>query len=1268
MGSSLLLKGGANTPKSVVETFSISHSFSVGDVVRFDTAAGQWVKSQANTAENSEVVGVVSASSAGQFDVTYAGYITIPTITNNYPVLFLDSAVAGGLTASPPSAIGTVVKPVLTKSTSGSGYVVTNYLGTQIGGSSTVSIDEIQPVGTVVPFAGSVVPDSWLACDGNSYAVGTYPQLYAKLQNSSGDRAPAYGYVAEFGVNTTTYATWWSNVSAGDTILYSPTQTDLIAATVTTYSLIGRVLAKSASSLTVQVYAKYVSDTGVKNSRFEYPNVIPSTVGWFAAFAPTAGKTIYEDLNSTSRRANGAGQPSAAVSTVSVTHFNTPDLRGRFAIGTNTANIPEADANDGNNYSAIAGLYPLGSQGGQEATPAGTGVQLKADSPNAFVTPGTNGLVVNMPPYTAVRYIIKATPYTRAAIIDGLDLPYPNLLVSDLRDGTLRPGGSGEDLLFKTNTGSSGVERMRLSNDGRLGIGMSPALSGQMLSASKDGNENTRISVYNANTGNAAIASLHLNNNVANGYVALYGSNASSHANMTSLENSSSGGGLLLYSASPNGLIQFKVGSGVERMRLSKEGYLGIGSGGVSPLAALDVNGNGNQIWIRPGPGGAIVGATAGLKLEYSTTLQGVIQAYDYTSTGTANRLALNPNGGGVGVGLTAPTDNFSLHVKQASNGAIAFGSQTVYGVLGIDGSSNMVLNAWSGHVFQMGGNEKVRFASDGKVGIGTTAPQNLFVISAGGTSGIECTPGLEANLSTIQAIHRGTSSYDTLDFRGSGFKFRIGITEKIGINSTGDVSIVSTTASGSSKTTGALTVAGGLGVAGAIYAGGLQANTVTASDATASNSTTTGSLIVNGGAGIAGTVNAAGVSAGTGTFTSLTATNFSLTNALSVTSLSSGDITTSGNVTISTATDATSSTSAPLKVSGGVGIAKKLFVGSTDASTSISSGALVVSGGAGIGGAVYAVGVTSSGAIRVTDTTASTASNTGALTVAGGAGISGAVYAAGVTSSGAIRITATTASTASNTGALTVAGGAGVAGALYVGGGITAARLDVSGGIKLTSGGFNTSTFVNITDTAPSTSTVTGALIVAGGAGISGAVYAVGVTSSGAIRVTDTTASTASNTGALTVGGGVGVAGALYVAARATANTITTANGISFGAGSASMPVPAGNAPMFAVRAWACLQWSGTAFTNSASGNIQNFTVDASARLVTLNYATNMPSSNYAAYASGSRLTNGDFVRTQITQSALGSLQVRIEGADGSQILDNTGTRLTDLFVIVVA
>ena len=1227
MGSSLFLKGGANTPKSVVETFSISHSFSVGDVVRFDTAAGQWVKSQANTAENSEVVGVVSASSAGQFDVTYAGYISIPTITNNYPVLFLDSAVAGGLTASPPSAIGTVVKPVLTKSTSGSGYVVTNYLGTQIGGSSTVSIDEIQPVGTIMPFAGSVIPDSWIECNGNSYAVGTYPQLYAKLQNSSGDRVPAYGYVATlFGTNVS------SALAAGDYIQYKAAADAFtgtgspFAGAATNASLLALVLSVTSTSAVVQVIPAYSSTT--KN--FTISNTVFASGGFVGSETGTGNYRAY----STSSAFKAV---SLTITSAAITHFNTPDLRGRFALGVNAPNgIGELETDSF--ISAISGIYSLGSEGGQEfvAAPGFKAALNSGGSVNA-VANFTNDTIANMPPYTVVRYIIKATPYTRAAIIDGLDLPYPNLLVSDLRDGTLRPGGSGEDLLFKTNTGSSGVERMRLSNDGRLGIGMSPAISGQMLSASKDGNENTRISVYNANNGNAAIASLHLNNNVTNGYVALYGNGASSHANMTSLENGSNGGGLLLYSGSPNGPIQFKVGSGVERMRLSKEGYLGIGSGGVSPLAALDVNGNGNQIWIRPGPGGAIAGATAGLKLEYTPWNEGLLQSIDYTGTSTVKKLALNPLGGGVGVGLTAPTDNFSLHVKQASTGAIAFGSQTVYGVLGIDGSSNMVLNAWSGHVFQMGGSEKVRFASDGKVGIGTNSPQQLFVVSAGGTSGIECVPGFQANLSIIQAYNRGTATYDTLDLRGSDFKFRIGTTEKIGINSTGDVNILSTTNS-TTKTTGALKVAGGLGVSGAIYAGGLEANTVTASDATASNSTTTGSLIVKGGAGIAGTVNAAGVSAGTGTFNSLTATNFSLTNALAVTSLSSGNITSSGTIEFQNLTDATSSSSAAVKVSGGVGIAKKLFVGSTDASTSISSGALVVSGGAGIAGALN-VGATASfggnvgiGANASVDRLTINSNTTG--------------YTGGIlnsnTQSGSYLRTIPLGTNVGVNGwtnsSIVFEGVPASSGNTIIGSfhndlvfqtNQRANRMRINSGGALIHNG-TTSGAVGALSFVPSSVNPIYNRIVFGGdnTGYGLAIASQHVTTNVVtdrlvlydndnINIPGTRASTSTNTGALTVGGGVGVAGALYVGARATANVITTANGISFGTGGASMPVPAGDAPMFAVRAWGVARDGGAAqpYYGSFVGGNLSYSLDLynSVYWHVFTFDTAMPDTNYS-------------------------------------------------------
>ena len=237
MGSSaLLLKGGVTQPKSVVETYAISNTFSVGQVVRYNGSS--WVLAQANTAENSEVVGVVSTASSGSFDVTYSGFIASAgaVSASTAPVLFLSADTAGALSTTPPSVIGSVVKPILTKISSG--WLVNNYLGTQIGGSSTISVDQIQPVGSIMPFAGSSIPDTWLTCDGTAYAISSYGELYSALQNSTGSRAPLHGYVAVLTVLATT------GFSVGQTV----TQT-LAAGTV----LSGIVTAIGTSPVTLTI-------------------------------------------------------------------------------------------------------------------------------------------------------------------------------------------------------------------------------------------------------------------------------------------------------------------------------------------------------------------------------------------------------------------------------------------------------------------------------------------------------------------------------------------------------------------------------------------------------------------------------------------------------------------------------------------------------------------------------------------------------------------------------------------------------------------------------------------------------------------------------------------------------------------------------------------------------------------------------------------------------------------------------------------------------
>jgi len=181
MGSSLYLSGGLQSTDRLVKTIAQSSTFKIGDVVRFDMVSGQYTKAQANSPMNSEVVGVVSSVYPTNFTITISGQIDDLTSVSylagiTAPVLFLSGSTAGQVTPNPPSALGSVIKPILIRNQTTQTYVVNNFLGTQIGGSTTISIDEVQPVGTIMPFAGSVIPETWLAV-GNNNGAGLWYRI-----------------------------------------------------------------------------------------------------------------------------------------------------------------------------------------------------------------------------------------------------------------------------------------------------------------------------------------------------------------------------------------------------------------------------------------------------------------------------------------------------------------------------------------------------------------------------------------------------------------------------------------------------------------------------------------------------------------------------------------------------------------------------------------------------------------------------------------------------------------------------------------------------------------------------------------------------------------------------------------------------------------------------------------------------------------------------------------------------------------------------------
>ena len=224
------------------------------------------------------------------------------------------------------------------------------------------------------------------------------------------------------------------------------------------------------------------------------------------------------------------------------------------------------------------------------------------------------------------------------------------------------------------------------------------------------------------------------------------------------------------------------------------------------------------------------------------------------------------------------------------------------------------------------------------------------------------------------------------------------------------------------------------------------------------------------------------------------------------------------------------------------------LVVRGADASTSTNTGAVIIAGGVGIGGALHATEIYE-GAYRVltsaslgnfgvsaiyagTGTAIST--STGAVTIwATGGGGGGSltlqqVTDYGSTTTNALSITNTSTSFGTNSGALVVAGGVGIGNNLYIG-----QAAFINGAEVVTSATLNNYVIqTNIlagTDTVVSTST--GDVYIWNTSSLQSVTDRGSVTSNN-IEITDPTSSTSTNSGALIVAGGVGVGGSLYASA----------------------------------------------------------------------------------------------------------------------------------------
>jgi len=328
-------------------------------------------------------------------------------------------------------------------------------------------------------------------------------------------------------------------------------------------------------------------------------------------------------------------------------------------------------------------------------------------------------------------------------------------------------------------------------------------------------------------------------------------------------------------------------------------------------------------------------------------------------------------------------------------------------------------------------------------------------------------------NLSGINNLSIGGNSVlsGTLDVTGaSTFTGAVTMAGGFVLSNTDDAT--------SSTAGGALTIAGGVGVAKKLFVGTnlsvggtstlTGAATLSSTLAVTGASTLSSTLAVTGATTLSSTLDVTGASTLSSTLGVTGATTLSSTLGVTGATTLSSTLGVTGIINFDNITDATSSTAGGcLTIAGGVGIAKKLFVGtdlsvsgtSTLAGAATLSSTLAVTGASTLTGAVTAqntLGVT--GATTLSSTLAVTGASTltGAATLSSTLAVTGASTLTGaVTTQNTLGVTGATtlSSTLAVTGASTLTGAATLSNTLAVTGAATlSSTLGVTGAATLSS------------------------------------------------------------------------------------------------------------------------------------------------------------------------------------------------------------------------
>jgi hypothetical protein len=376
--------------------------------------------------------------------------------------------------------------------------------------------------------------------------------------------------------------------------------------------------------------------------------------------------------------------------------------------------------------------------GGTVGTTAGNLLNVTIDQGIA----GTNAVGVR----TNLVRVSSGTDWTTTAMrlqgrVDATDFGYIDFV-----------SGGAQGLAF----GSATSERMRIDSDGDVGIGTTAPTT--ILHVQQNNTANIGMRMRQLSTTQFAGAGLLCNGPVSSstqGGTGFYHYNRNTGGTNGALamaqfdENGSFQRSLAEYYYNEQAWLFYTNGS--ERLRITNAGNVGIGTS--SPSERLDT-GTGNTrtqalvisgdqhllysadastLGIRIGTGGPFygIGTTGSNNMRINSSSGGDM----LFAIGGTERMRI-VSGGNVGIGTTAPSFA-KLQVSNAGAEGLEFSPAQSAGVNRIL-SYNRTTSAWntlrlegSSQEFYVSGTERMRVASSGNVGVGTTSPSYTFQVNA---------------------------------------------------------------------------------------------------------------------------------------------------------------------------------------------------------------------------------------------------------------------------------------------------------------------------------------------------------------------------------------------------------------------------------------------------------------------------------------------------------------------------------------------------------